>query len=39
VSAPTAFAIRLAARTGLTLVGFLREDQHVVYANPSRLLP
>ncbi|HEY4366842.1 MAG TPA: formate dehydrogenase accessory sulfurtransferase FdhD [Steroidobacteraceae bacterium] len=39
VSAPTAFAIRLAAQTGLTLVGFLREHQHVVYANPARLLP
>jgi FdhD protein len=39
VSAPTAFAIRLAEATGVTLVGFLREKQHVVYANPSRLLP
>lgn len=38
VSAPTAFAIRLAEATGVTLVGFLREKQHVVYANPGRLL-
>jgi FdhD protein len=38
VSAPTAFAIRLAAATGVTLVGFAREHQHVVYANPSRLV-
>ena len=37
VSAPTAFAIRLAAAAGVTLVGFLRERQHVVYANPGRL--
>lgn len=38
VSAPTAFAVRLAAATGLTLVGFAREHQHVVYAHPSRLI-
>ncbi|MBM0107156.1 formate dehydrogenase accessory sulfurtransferase FdhD [Steroidobacter sp. S1-65] len=38
VSAPTAFAVRLAEATGLTLIGFARERQHVVYAHPSRLL-
>jgi FdhD protein len=38
VSAPTAFAIRLAERSGLTLVGFAREHTHVVYANPQRLV-
>lgn len=38
VSAPTAFAIRLAEATGLTLVGFAREHQHVVYAHPARLI-
>ncbi|NLG77506.1 MAG: formate dehydrogenase accessory sulfurtransferase FdhD [Xanthomonadaceae bacterium] len=37
VSAPTAFAIRLADTTGLTLVGFAREHQHVVYTHPIRL--
>jgi FdhD protein len=37
VSAPTALAIRMAEQTGLTLVGFARRDQHVVYANPERL--
>lgn len=37
VSAPTAFAIRLAEQTGVTLVGFAREHQHVVYTHPSRL--
>lgn len=38
VSAPTAFAIRMAESAGLTLIGFAREHQHVVYAHPSRLL-
>jgi FdhD protein len=37
VSAPTAFAVRLAEQSGLTLVGFAREHQHVVYAHPQRL--
>jgi FdhD protein len=36
-SAPTAFAVRLAHKTGLTLVAFARRDRHVVYANPERL--
>src|SRR6201996_5720196 len=36
-SAPTAFAVRMAARTGLTLVAFARRDRHVVYANSERL--
>lgn len=38
VSAPTAFAVRLAQRSGLTLVGFARDRQHVVYSHPHRLL-
>jgi FdhD protein len=37
VSAPTGLAIRMAEQTGLTLVGFARRDQHVVYANAERL--
>jgi FdhD protein len=37
VSAPTALAVRLAADTGLTLVGFAREHQQVAYAHPERL--
>ena len=37
VSAPTALAIRLAQDTGLTLVGFARESQQVVYTHPERL--
>ena len=36
-SAPTAFAVRLASKTGVTLVAFARRDRHVVYANPQRL--
>jgi len=38
ISAPTGLAVRLAEDTGLTLVGFARDDQHVVYAHPGRLL-
>jgi FdhD protein len=37
VSAPTGLAIRMAEQTGLTLVGFARRDQHVVYAHSERL--
>lgn len=37
LSAPTAFAVRLAERAGITLVAFAREHQHVVYAHPWRL--
>jgi FdhD protein len=38
VSAPTAFAVRIARATGLTLVGFARENQRVIYSAPERLL-
>ena len=37
VSAPTGLAIRLAEEVGLTLIGFARDDQHVVYTHPQRL--
>jgi FdhD protein len=37
MSAPTGLAIRLADETGLTLVGFARDNQHVVYTHPGRL--
>ena len=37
LSAPTAFAVRLAQRAGLTLVAFARADQHVIYAHPHRI--
>ncbi len=35
ISAPTALAIHLADATGITLVGFARDDGHVVYARRS----
>jgi FdhD protein len=37
LSAPTAFAVRMAEKTGVTLVAFARRDRHVVYAHPGRL--
>ena len=37
VSAPTAFAVESAARAGMTLVGFARQQDLVVYSNPQRL--
>jgi FdhD protein len=38
VSAPTAFAVRLARSSGMTLVGFVRDDQRVVYSAGERLI-
>ena len=38
VSAPTAFAVRLARSAGMTLVGFARDDQHVMYSGAERLI-
>jgi FdhD protein len=38
ISAPTGLAIRLAKKTGFTLLGFTRGESHVVYANPQRLI-
>jgi len=37
VSAPTALAIDVANTAGVTLVGFAREDRHVIYSHPHRL--
>jgi len=37
ISAPTGLAIRLANEAGLTLIGFARDDQHVIYTHPQRL--
>lgn len=37
ISAPTAMAVRLADRAGLTLAGFVRGGRHVVYTHPRRL--
>jgi formate dehydrogenase accessory protein FdhD len=38
VSAPTGLAVRLAHDSGLTLVGFARPPQHVVYTHSWRLV-
>lgn len=37
LSAPTALAVRVARQTGVTLIAFAREQQHVVYAHAHRL--
>ena len=39
ISAPTAMAVRLADRAGLTLAGFVRGGRHMVYTHPWRLAP
>jgi FdhD protein len=38
ISAPTGLAVRFAEDTGLTLIGFARDESYVVYAHPSRLV-
>jgi FdhD protein len=38
MSAPTALAVDLAQRCGMTLVGFARIGRHVVYSHPERLI-
>jgi FdhD protein len=37
VSAPTSMGVELARESGLTLIGFAREEQQVVYSHPQRL--
>ena len=37
IGAPSSLAVNLAVASGLTLVGFLRETQCNIYANPERL--
>lgn len=37
ISAPTSLAIKMANDTNVTLVGFVRDHSHVVYAQPHRL--
>ena len=37
ISAPSSLAVRLAEETGVTLVGFLRENSFNVYAAPQRV--
>lgn len=38
ISAPTTLAVKLASDSGLTLVGYARGGNHVVYACPARLV-
>ncbi|MGX2040796.1 formate dehydrogenase accessory sulfurtransferase FdhD [Methylocaldum sp. MU1018] len=38
ISAPTGLAVRLAEDAKVTLIGFARGENYVVYANPQRLL-
>lgn len=35
ISAPTALAIQLAESTGVILIGFARDENHVIYAQPQ----
>lgn len=37
VGAPTSLAVDLAIETGVTLIGFLREDRMNIYAHPNRV--
>lgn len=39
ISAPTALAVQVAERAGLSLAGFVRGGRHVVYSHPERLAP
>ncbi len=39
ISAPTGMAVRLADAAGITLAGFVRGQQHVVYSHPERFVP
>lgn len=38
ISAPTGLAVRFAEAAGVTLIGFARDDGHVVYSHPDRLI-
>jgi FdhD protein len=37
VSAPTALAVRIAEKSAMTLIGFVRQGGHTVYSHPGRL--
>jgi FdhD protein len=38
ISAPTSFAVELAERTGVTLIGFMRDRSYVIYTHADRVL-
>jgi FdhD protein len=38
ISAPTSLAVSLAQETGVTLIGYMRQEKFVIYANPQRVL-
>ncbi|MBU6460541.1 MAG: formate dehydrogenase accessory sulfurtransferase FdhD [Proteobacteria bacterium] len=38
ISAPTSLAVRMAGESGLTLLGFTRNRQHVVYSHAERVI-
>jgi FdhD protein len=37
ISAPTSFAVELAEKTGVTLIGFMRDQSYVVYTHADRV--
>lgn len=37
ISAPTGLAVKFAEENGVTLVGFVRDNRHVVYTHPERI--
>ena len=37
ISAPTALAVRIAQHAGVTLIGYVRQRSHTIYAHPQRL--
>lgn len=38
ISAPSSLAVKAAERFGMTLVGFLRDGRHTIYAHPERVV-
>jgi FdhD protein len=38
ISAPTGLAVRVAERCGISLIGFARAEQYVVYTHSERLI-
>jgi FdhD protein len=38
ISAPTGLAVRVAEQCGISLIGFARAEQYVVYTHSERLI-